>query len=324
MLVELNQIQTDTRGRAPQVIAVVGPTASGKTALAIELAERLGTEIISADSMQVYRGMEIGTGAPGPQELARVKHHFVAFLEPFEGFSAGEFERLAREHVARLNAQGKPGVVVGGSGLYVTALIDGLFPGPGKDEAVRARLHRQAEEQGVGPLYARLVEVDPDYADVIQCNDLRRIVRALEVYELTRQPLSKLHRDHRDGANSLSAVQVAPDWPRDRLYDRINCRVDRMLEAGLLDEVQALLDRGYADHIDRVRSLGYREMAAYLRGDVPLDEATELMKRNTRRYAKRQLTWFRADPRIHWLPPQSRTAPELAEDVVAEVLRRRG
>jgi len=301
-----------------QLIAVVGPTASGKTALAIELAERLGTEVISADSMQFYRGMEIGTGAPTAEELARVKHHFVGHLDPGEEFSAGAFERLGRERLAELNARGKTAVVAGGSGLYISALIDGLFPGPGKDAAIRARLHQEAQEHGVPALYARLCDVDPDYADIIQNNDLRRIVRALEVHELTGEPLSRLHRDHRGQTESLEAVQVALDRPREELYRRIDRRVDYMLERGLLDEVQALLDNGYAEHIERLRSLGYREMAAHLRGEYLLDEATELMKRNTRRYAKRQLTWFRADPRIRWLPINDRTPGRLADYILAE------
>lgn len=297
------------------LVAVVGPTASGKTSLAIRLAESLRTEIISADSMQFYRGMEIGTAAPKKEERALVKHHFVGFLDPSENFSAGAFEVMARDTISALNTQGKTAVVVGGSGLYISALIDGLFPGPGKDESIRARLHEQAEEDGVPSLYGRLLEVDPEYAGVINFNDLRRIVRALEVYEIAGEPLSKLHREHRESAKPLDAVQIGLDCPRDELYARIDARVDEMLSVGLLDEVQALLDAGQWHHIERLRSLGYREMASYLRGECSLDEATELMKRNTRRYAKRQLTWFRGDPRIHWI-----SAPIVRpqQDVLAE------
>ncbi|MCX5769876.1 MAG: tRNA (adenosine(37)-N6)-dimethylallyltransferase MiaA, partial [Candidatus Hydrogenedentes bacterium] len=159
------------------ILAIVGPTASGKSALAVAVAERLGTEIVSADSMQFYRGMEIGTAAPARGDLARVRHHFVGFLRPDEAFSAGAYEVAARDVVAGLNARGKTAVVAGGSGLYVSALIDGLFPGPGKDEPVRARLQAEAEEAGVGELYGRLESVDPDYARAINPNDLRRIVR---------------------------------------------------------------------------------------------------------------------------------------------------
>ena len=284
------------------VLAVVGPTASGKTAFAIELAERLNTEIVSADSMQFYRGMEIGTAAPTPDEQARVKHHFVGFLNPDEHFSAGRFQREARTVVAALNAQEKVAVVVGGSGLYVHALIDGLFPGPGKDDPIRARLHAAAQEGGVPALYAHLQRVDPDYAAAINPRDLRRIVRALEVYEISSKPLSVLHREHREKTQLRDVVQVAFDYPRDELYARINARTDRIMAEGFLDEVRTLMDQGYARHLERLRSLGYREMMAYLRGECAREEAIELMKRNTRRFAKRQLTWFRADARIHWLP----------------------
>lgn len=302
------------------ILAIVGPTASGKSALAVEVAERLATEIVSADSMQFYRGMEIGTAAPTQDELARVPHHFVGFLNPDEEFSAAAYEVAARKLVAGLNARGKTAVVVGGSGLYVSALIDGLFPGPGKDEALRARLHEQAEDAGADELYARLEKVDPVYADTINPNDLRRIVRALEVYELTGRPLSELHREHRETVRPLKAVQIGLDWPRDELYARIDARVDLMLEQGLVDEVKRLIDEGYAAEIDRLRSLGYREIAAYLRGETTLDEALDLMKRNTRRYAKRQLTWFRADSRVQWLKAGSGISLEkLTEETLARV-----
>lgn len=289
------------------VLAVVGPTASGKTSLAIELAERLGTEIISADSMQVYRGMEIGTAAPTREERARVKHHCVGFLEPGEHFSAGEFERQARSIIEDLNRRGKVAVVVGGSGLYIRALIDGLFPGPTKDDFIRERLREEAEEHGVAALYERLRQVDPKYAADIHPNDLRRIVRGLEVYELTHTPMSRLHGDHRARSKPVCALQVAIEYPRQALYERINARVDQMLAAGFVDEVRALLEKGYERHLLQLRSLGYREFIAHLRGECTCEEAAEAMKQNTRRFAKRQLTWFRADKRIIWLPATSGT-----------------
>jgi tRNA dimethylallyltransferase len=277
----------------------------------------LATEIISADSMQFYKGMSIGTSAPAALELTRVKHHFVGFLDPSEDFSAGRFEIMAREIVASLNAKGKVAVVVGGSGLYVSALIDGLFQGPSKDESIRKRLQDEAEEYGVPGLYARLENIDPDYARIINRNDLRRIVRALEVFERTGAPMSVLHREHRESAPSIEAVQVALDCPRNELYRRINVRVDRMLREGFVGEVQALIHNGYADDIERLRSLGYREIAAYLRNECSLEEAAERIKQNTRRYAKRQLTWFRGDPRVHWLPAP---AGKTEETFVAEAL----
>jgi len=283
------------------ILAVVGPTASGKTALAIELAEHLGTEIVSADSMQVYKGMAIGTGAPSAKELARIKHHFIGFLDPGTVFSAGDYERLARPVVEDLNRRGKMAVVVGGSGLYVRALIDGLFDGPGRDDEIRSRLHAQADELGVSEMYSRLASIDPDYAAQIKPTDLKRIVRALEVYEISGTPLSVLHAQHRAVHPPLTAVQVLIDWPRAQLYARINARVDQMLADGFVDEVRALDVGGHAPHLMRLRSLGYREFLAYLHGNQSFEQASEAMKKVTRNYAKRQLTWFRADKRVRWL-----------------------
>ena len=305
-----------------QVLAVVGPTASGKTSLAIELAERLDTEIISADSMQFYRGMEIGTGTPSAEELARVQHHFVGHLEPSQEMSAGDFEVAARAVVRDLNARGKTAVVVGGSGLYIQALIDGLFEGPGKTPVVRERLHTEAEELGRESLYSRLESVDPEYAGRIERGDLRRIVRALEVYEVTGRPISQLYLAQQESSTALDAVQVAIDWPRDTLYERINARVDAMIEAGFADEVGRLIERGYGGHIKRLRSIGYREIAAYLNGECTLDEAVESMKMFTRRYAKRQLTWFRGDPRIHWLKAGVGESEVFHLERVLELLKR--
>ncbi len=302
------------------LLAVVGPTASGKTALAIEVAETLDAEIISADSMQVYRGMEIGVGTPTPGELARVKHHFIGTLDPGGHFSAGEFQRLARQILEDLNEHGKPAVVVGGSGLYVRALIDGLFAGPQADESIRVRLHAEAEEQGVPALYERLEHRDPDYAADIQPGDLRRIVRALEVLETTGRPFSDHHSEHRQNARSLETVQVALDYPREQLYARIDARVDRMIEQGFIEEIRKLLDAGHEPHLMRLRSLGYPEFIAHLKGEITLEQATGAMKQNTRRFAKRQLSWFRGDTRIHWLPTTTGTPPQAHASTVLGLL----
>lgn len=285
-----------------QGVAVVGPTASGKTALGIAVAEALGSEVVSADSMQFYRGMEIGTGAPSAEEQARVKHHFLGFLAPNESMSAGAYARAARKVVAELNARGRPAVIVGGSGLYVRALIDGLFEGPGKDDAIRERLKAEARELGAAALYARLCAIDPEYASVIHRNDLRRIVRALEVYELTGRPASSHYREQSGPVARLDIAQVGIEWPREALYERINRRVDAMIRRGFVEEVRRLIEGGYGKEVERLKALGYRDVAAYLRGECALEDAVERIKRHTRRYAKRQLTWFRADKRIHWLP----------------------
>lgn len=300
-----------------RAVAVVGPTASGKTALAIALARRLDTEIISVDSMQFYRGMEVGTAAPTAEEQAAVPHHFVSFLNPDEQYSAGAFARDARAVMDDLHARGRIPVVAGGSALYVTALLDGLFEGPARDEAIRTRLKHQAETQGVPALYARLREVDPGYAEIVLPNDLRRIVRGLEVWEITGRPMSELHAEHRRETEPVPSLYVGVEHPREALYARINARVDRMIDEGLLDEVQRLIDAGYEPAIARLKSLGYRELAAYLRGEQTLDAALEQMKMFTRRFAKRQLSWYRGDERVRWLPvAEFPTAEAQADEVM--------
>lgn len=289
---------------AVPLLAVVGPTGSGKSALALALAEYLGSEIFSVDSMQFYRGMEIGTAAPSPDDRRRVPHHFVSFLDPDEEMSAGHYQHAARDQVRSLNQRGKCAVAAGGSGMYVSALIDGIFDGPGRDPAIRDRLREEAVSLGNAGLLARLREVDPDYAAILSsANDLVRIIRALEVYELTATPYSVLHRQHRKEAESLHAVQFALHYPdREALYLRINARVLQMVDAGWVTEVQALVDAGYAPQLERLKALGFREMMTHLRGEQSLDAAIAATQLHHRRYAKRQLSWFNADPRIHWIP----------------------
>ena len=298
------------------LIVVVGPTGSGKTALAITLAKQFNAEILSADSMQFYRGMEIGTAAPTQEEQAQVPHHFVSCLNPDETMAAGKYQELARAKVQELQQQGKQVVVVGGSGLYVNALIDGLFEGPARDEAIRERLMEEAETQGNDALMQRLQTVDPDYAaQLTSSNDLIRIVRALEVYEITGTPFSILHQEHQDSAQRLDARFFGLDWDREQLYARINTRVDAMVTAGWVEEVQALLNAGYGPELNRLKALGYREIAAHLQGKQSLEEALEATKMHHRRYAKRQLTWFRGDDRVHWLQctPETTSAQLLSQ-----------
>ncbi|MCC6154999.1 MAG: tRNA (adenosine(37)-N6)-dimethylallyltransferase MiaA, partial [Candidatus Hydrogenedentes bacterium] len=245
--------------------------------------------------------MEIGTGAPTPEEQARVKHHFISFLDPGVRFSAGEFERLAREVVIDLNKRGKTAVVVGGSGLYLRALIDGLFDGPGADESLRTQLNTEAGKIGTPAMYDRLMRIDPDYAAQIKPTDLKRIVRALEVHAIAGEPLSALHAQHRAAHPPFESLQVLIDWPRNVLYDRINARVDQMIANGFIDEVRSLDALGHAPALLRLRSLGYREFLAHIHGHQTLEQATDRMKQLTRNFAKRQLTWFRADKRIRWI-----------------------
>lgn len=288
-------------GSAP-LIAVVGPTGSGKTALALSLAEQLGAEIVSADSMQFYQGMEIGSAAPTPAERARAPHHFVAFLSPAESMNAGAYAEAARRLVMDAQEDNRPLVIVGGSGLYLSALIDGIFEGPPRQPELRERLQAEAAALGNNALMQRLQRVDPEYAATLTSeNDLVRIVRALEVYQVSGTPFSELHRRHQALCPSLPVRQVALAYPRPELYARIEARVEQMLELGWLDEVRALLEAGHEQDIVRLKALGYRELISVLRGEQALEAATTAIKQHHRRYAKRQLTWFRADDRIAWL-----------------------
>ena len=302
------------------VIVVVGPTGSGKTSLAIEIAEQLGGEILSADSMQFYRGMEIGTAAPNAEEQARVPHHFVSFINPDELMAAGRYQSLGRACLNKLQQAGKRAVVVGGSGLYVNALIDGLFEGPGRDEGIRNQLMEEAAVKGNEALMEQLRDIDPDYAaQLSSANDLIRIVRALEVHAITGTPYSVLHEEHQRKADRVEARFFALEWDRAQLYERINARVDSMVAAGWVEEVQTLVEEGYGPSLESLKALGYREIAQHLEGNQSLEDAIEATKMHHRRYAKRQLTWFRGDKRIHWLPYDG-TAPvkDLADNCLSQ------
>lgn len=282
-----------------RVLAIVGPTASGKTAAAIAVAQRLGGEVISADSMQVYRGFDIGTAKPTPEEQQGVPHHLIDIRDPGADFSVVEFQRLADALIREITARGRLPILVGGTGFYVRAVLrEYTFAELETDGSVRARLNTEAAQQGLGALYQRLSRVDPAAAARIHPNDQLRIVRALEVYELTGRPISELQGQ---GGPRYDHLLVGLTMNRELLYDRINRRVDAMLAAGWLEEVQLLLAAGVPPRAGPMTNLGYRELMAYLRGLSTWDEAVDWTKRNTRRYAKRQLTWFRREPDLHWV-----------------------
>ncbi|HOV32986.1 MAG TPA: tRNA (adenosine(37)-N6)-dimethylallyltransferase MiaA [Candidatus Hydrogenedens sp.] len=282
-------------------IAIVGPTGSGKTELAAMLAEKLKTEIISADSMQFYKGMEIGTAIPPSEIRQKIPHHFVAFIPPDYKMSAGIFQNLARKELNRLQKAGKIPIIVGGSGLYISALIDGLFEGPASSDEIRKQIKEHLATYGPEYLVKKLNEVDPVYASKITSpNDLVRIIRALEVYELTGIPFSEWHKKHHEQAKPLQAVQVAIGWQRNILYERINKRVDEMIKDGWIEEVETLLKNGYEKDIYRLKALGYREIIYFLKGKQSLENTIENIKLYHRRYAKRQMTWFRSDKRVQW------------------------
>ena len=281
-----------------KVIGIVGPTASGKTALSLPVAQRLGGEIICMDSMQIYREMDIGTAKPTPEERAVVPHHLVDFLSPAESYSVTRYAEDARQAIEQVRVP----VLVGGTGMYLQALSLPLDYGTvGGDEAIREKYHALAREQGENAVHARLRQVDPLSADRLHPNDLRRVIRALEVFELTGQPLS---------SQKMPAPQDAPydfslyalELPRDVLYQRINDRVDQMMAEGLLREVQRLMDEGVSPEAESMQGLGYKELIPVLEGSMALPDAVSLLKLRTRHFAKRQLTWFRRDQRIQWLP----------------------
>jgi tRNA dimethylallyltransferase len=300
--------------KQPFVLAIVGPTASGKTPVSLLLAERLNGEIVSADSRQIYKYLDIGTAKPTPADRARVKHHFIDILEPGEEYSAGQFGQEARRVIERMFQRGKLPILVGGSGLYVKAVVDGLFEGPGRDPDVRSRLSEQMGREGVESLLEALRKVDPSAVANMTEVKPRRLIRALEVYAITGKPISEFHAEQ-ETKPKFKAVQVGLDWKRAELYDRINERVDRMIAGGLVDEVKRLRARGYNRHLNALNTVGYKEVFDYLEGSCSLEDAVRLIKQNTRRYAKRQLTWFRADRRIRWVSMSAASLSEVAKEI---------
>lgn len=300
----------------PRVIVIVGPTASGKSAVGMELALKLGGEIVSADSMQVYRGMDIGTAKATPAEQAAVRHHLIDVVNPDEIFSVARYQELASAAIDEIWARGRLPVVVGGTGLYIDALIYGfLFPDEGRNPEVRAALEREAEERGVGALHARLSEVDPAAAERIHRNDLRRIVRALEVHEVTGEPISRLQRRHQ-GRPRYNARLFGMAVERRALVSRIEDRVDRMVEQGLLEEVRELFRAGYGPELTSMQAIGYKEFGDYIRGRASLSEALEALKMGTRRYAKRQMTWFKRNPDVEWIDVGEYAGPAEVADYI--------
>jgi tRNA dimethylallyltransferase len=281
------------------VLAIVGPTAAGKSAAAIEVAERLGAEVVSIDSTMVYRGMDIGTDKPSPADLARVPHHLVDVVEPSHTMTVAEFQQGARAAVDGILWRGRTPVLVGGSGLYFRAVVDPL-EFPGTDPALRARLEAEGEEAGAAALFERLRALDPEAAARMEPANVRRTVRALEVIELTGRPFSSF-RTGWDGQGSIYHLTVAGlTHPRDQLDRRIDARVDAQIERGLVEEVHRLAEAGFRASPTSVQALGYAQVLAHLDGEATLEETVAAIKLRTRRYARRQLSWFRADRRVEW------------------------
>jgi tRNA dimethylallyltransferase len=287
----------------PKVIVICGPTGVGKTAVGIQLAEKLGGEIISADSMQIYRYMDIGTAKPTPDEQSRIPHHMIDIVDPDEDFDAVRFAEIARNKVMQLHQRGVMPLVVGGTGLYIKALLQGLFQTNPVDPKARERLMKEAAENGSGILYDRLKRVDPDTADRLHPNDSYRIIRALETIESTGRSISEHQQAHGFTDEPFNALKICLQIDRQKLYDRIDQRVDFMIEAGFVDEVKKLLGMDYSADLKSMQSIGYRHMADFLEGRLSWDECVRTLKRDTRRFAKRQFTWFGADQQIQWYEP---------------------
>lgn len=284
------------------LLAVVGPTASGKTALGVRLALRLDGEVVSADSMQIYKGMDIATAKPTMAETCGVPHHLIGFREPDAPFSVADYVEAAGPVIRDIAARGRLPILVGGTGLYVDALTDNIRFGEEKaDPALRAALQRQAEEEGGAAMLERLRAVDPETAARLHPGDVRRIVRALEVYEATGRTMAEQRAQSRREPSPYDTFFIGIRCAdRQKLYDRINRRVDAMLEGGLLEEAAACLQASPAAS-GAAQAIGHKELRPYLEGELSLAEAVENLKRETRRYAKRQLTWFGRNPRIHWI-----------------------
>jgi tRNA dimethylallyltransferase len=299
----------------PRVLVLVGPTCSGKTSLALALAARINGEIVSADSRQIYRHLTIGTAKPTPEERATTPHHFVDLLEPSEEFNAGHFGEEGRRVIKEVFARGATPIVVGGSGLYVRSLIDGLFVGPGADKEYRSLLERRLESEGIDALVEDLRHIDPESARRIDPTKPRRIIRALEVFHLTGEPLSRLH-DRQQIAIPFEPILFGLAWERGELYKRIEARCDAMIAAGLLNEVEQIAALGYDDRVNALNTVGYAEVFAYRRGEIAYEEMLRLFKQNSRRYAKRQLTWFRRDERVFWMTMNDESSSEAIADTI--------
>lgn len=285
----------------PPLIVICGPTAVGKTRLALELAERLGAEIVSADSRQVYRLMDIGTAKPTAGEQQRARHHLIDVVWPDEDFNAADFAAEAGHAIEDIRRRGKLPMLVGGTGLYIRALTEGLLEAPGSDAGLRDRLHACAENEGSAALHARLAHVDPEAAKRLHPNDLVRIVRALEVFELSGRPLTAFQQEHGFSRQPYRTLKIGLELDRKVLYRRIDQRAEAMITEGLIDEAQALLAAGYSPGLKALRTIGYRQAFALLRGELSRIEAVADLQRATRRYAKQQLTWFRRDTEIFWV-----------------------
>ena len=307
------------------LIAVVGPTASGKTALAIALAKELGGEIVSADSMQIYRGMDIATAKPTPEEMAEVPHHLIGFWPPEKPFSVAQYALLAREKIDDILRRGRVPVLCGGTGLYIKAIVDHIQyeEETGEDAALRERLRRQAQDEGNLAVWRQLQAMDPQTAERIHPNNLGRVIRAIEVMQVSGRSIREQEERSRQAPCPYHVLQIGLRYRnRENLYERIGRRVDAMTEAGLPEEARAVRQQGLT--ATAAQAIGYKELYDWMDGMLPLEEALENLKRSTRRYAKRQLTWFGADARIRWIEPDALQAGETVTEQAMRIIENDG
>jgi tRNA dimethylallyltransferase len=284
----------------PLLVVILGPTASGKTALSLHVAERMQGEVVSCDSVAVYRELEIGTAKPSKEERRRVPHHLIDIAGPKELVTAGDYARQARQAITEITAREHLPIVVGGSGLYLRALLEGLFAGPPRSEELRIRLRERAAERGTDYLHKLLHRIDPAAAQTIHANDVPKVVRALEVSISSRAPMTGLWQQGRDALQGFKILRIGLNPDRAALYARINQRAREMFSAGLLDETRMLIDR-YGSSVWPLNSLGYKQAMQHLRGELSLEQAIAAAQQGHRNYAKRQMTWFRREPGVHWI-----------------------
>jgi tRNA dimethylallyltransferase len=286
--------------RDPLLVVILGPTGSGKTALSLEIAERFHGEIVNCDSVALYREFFIGTAKPTPDERARVPHHLLDVVEPTAPTTAGEYSRHAREVLSDIHRRGKLTIIVGGTGLYLRALLDGLFPGPQRSEEIRERLRARAKEKGPQHLHRILTKLDSAAAKKIHANDRPKLVRAIEVCIAARRPMSEQWASGRDALSGFRVLRIGLDPGRAQLYKRINSRVQKMFEAGLVDEAKHLLEK-YGESALPLGSIGYKQVVQLLKGEMDLNMTISAVQQAHRNYAKRQMTWFRREPDVSWL-----------------------
>ena len=312
--------QTELITAQKPIVAIIGPTAIGKSRIGIEVAKILHTELLTADSCQVYRGMDIGTDKPTLQERHGIPHQLIDLVDPDQSFNVGDFRRHAIQEITRLHRQGLLPLVVGGTGLYIRALLRGLCPGPPANWSIRQALTQEASERGWSFLHEKLQHVDPDLAQRLHPNDQPKVLRALEVYETLGIPFSQIQQQHQFQESPYPFLLIGLTMERQTLYRRIETRVEWEIEKGLVQETQQLLQQGYARTLGSMKGLGYRQFSGYLEGEYSYEEAVRLLKRDTRHFAKRQMTWFRKEPGIQWITLEEPDIPTQATKRIVQMI----